>query len=93
MLKAYPYQCIGLVLVNRTNRPSYTSTGFLISPDLVATAAHNLKDENGELSKPSTIEFYPALKGKRVNPLQVADYRIPEEYRTITLKKTQSTSN
>jgi len=87
MLQTYPYQCIGLLVVNRTNRPSFTGTGFLISPDLVATAAHNLRDENGELSEPSTMEFYPALNGKRVNPLQVADYRIPEEYRTMILKK------
>jgi V8-like Glu-specific endopeptidase len=50
MLKVYPYQCIGLVYVNRLNKQSIMGTGFLISPDLVATAAHNLKDENGELS-------------------------------------------
>jgi len=44
MLETHPYQCIGLVLVNRTSRPSFFGTGFLISPDLVATVAHNLKD-------------------------------------------------
>jgi V8-like Glu-specific endopeptidase len=44
MLETHPYKCIGLVLVNRTGRPSFFGTGFLISPDLVATVAHNLRD-------------------------------------------------
>jgi len=48
IINKHPHQSIGLLCVNRTGRPPVIATAFLISKDLILTAAHNLNDVSNQ---------------------------------------------
>jgi V8-like Glu-specific endopeptidase len=77
---------VGLLLLSLDSNSNSISagTGFLISPDLVLTAAYNVYklETKTDLRKNGPIYFFPGVDGAIVNkPYRVIDFRIPEEYK------------
>ena len=80
-LSTFPYNCVGYFWF-RYGKKFGTGTGFLIAPDLVLTAAHNIVAPNGNRHR--DLKFYPGVSGELepTDACDVADFRTPPGYNT-----------
>lgn len=60
--KKYPYNCIGALYIKDENGQVGLGTAFLISSDLLLTAAHNIYKRSAGSYAVSLI-FYPGIVG------------------------------
>ena len=82
------FRHVGALTFKEPSISAYPASGsaFLISPNLVLTAAHNLYDRNmNALTK--EWKFYYRTCGILENPIEIEKYFFPEDFKTTPKKK------